>query len=318
MKAVIYSQPGGPEVLTIGEVAEPTLQDDELLIRVEVISIEGGDLVTRQRQLLGQDEVLGYAAAGEVLEVGSAVQGFKRGQKVVSFAWRGSHAERRAVSAATSFLVPEGLDLQRAAAIPVGPATAAWVMQLGRLSAGQTVLITGAAGGVGVAAVQLAAKLGARVIGTGTRPDSLEKLRAYGLDDAIVVGERDANEQVRALLGGEGVDLLIDNVGGASLVDGLAALKEGGSAVLVGVLGAASQPIDAVGLLMQRKTVIGCLFGPEMETPAGRAIVDAVLQRVAAGDLQVPIDAVYPFAEAAEAHRHAETRGRIGRVLMTL
>lgn len=318
MKAIIYAQPGGPDVLHIGEVAEPSLAPDQLLMKVEVISIEGGDLVTRQRQALAKDEVLGYAAAGEVLEVGSAVQGFKPGQKVVSFAWRGSHAERRAVSASTSFVVPEGLDLQRAAAIPVGPGTAAWVMQLGRLTAGQTVLITGAAGGVGVAAVQLAAKLGARVMGTGTRAESLEKLRAYGLNDAIVVGERGANEQVRALLDGAGVDLLIDNVGGEALVDGLASLKEGGTAVLVGVLGAAVQPIDAVDLLMQRKTVIGCLFGPDMETPAGRAMVEEVLRSVAAGDLQVPIDAVYPFAEAAEAHRRAETRGRIGRVLITL
>ena len=318
MKAVIYSQPGGPEVLAIGDVSEPVLRPDELLIRVEVISIEGGDLVTRQRQALAQDEVLGYAAAGEVLEVGSAVQGFRPGEKVVTFAWRGSHAERRVAPAAASFLVPEGLDLQRAAAIPVGPATAAWALKLGRLTAGQTVLITGAAGGVGVAAVQLAAKRGARVIGTGTRPDSLEKLRAYGLNDAIIVGEHDANEQVRALLGGEGVDLLIDNVGGPALVDGLAALKEGGTAVLIGVLGAAKQPIDAVDLLMQRKTVIGCLFGPDMATPEGRATVEEVLQMVKAGDLQVPIDAIYPFAEAAEAHHRAQTRGRIGRVLITL
>ncbi|MBP2167106.1 NADPH:quinone reductase-like Zn-dependent oxidoreductase [Erwinia toletana] len=318
MKAIIYDQPGEPEVLRLEDVADPTPADTELLIRVEAISIEGGDLVGRRYRAGGADAILGYAAAGEVLQVGKAVEGFAVGQKVTTFYWTGSHAELRVVPATNCFVVPPGLDMRIAAAIPVGPGTAAWALQLGALQRGQTVLILGAAGGVGIAAVQLAAKMGARVIGTGTSLASLEKLRQYGLTDAIVTGSRTASAQLRDLLGGNAVDLLIDNIGGPELSDGIEALREGGRAVLIGVLAGRNQPIDAGHLLMHRKTVIGCLFGPEMGDPQPRALVADLLEKALHGELQLPIDATFPLSEAAAAHRRAEERGRIGRVFITV
>ncbi|HHK0216875.1 MULTISPECIES: quinone oxidoreductase family protein [Burkholderiaceae] len=318
MKAAIYEQPGNPSVLHLAEVPDPVAADDDLLIRVEAISIEGGDLVGRRETTpSGPTDILGYAAAGEILQVGRAVTGFKVGQKVTGFNFKGSHAELRAVPAATSWLVPDGLDIKVAAAIPAGPGTAAYTLKLGALKPAETVLIQGAAGGVGLAAVQLAAKVGARVIGTGTRSETLEELHGYGLSDAIVVtADKPASEQIRALLGGNAVDLLIDNVGGTALVDGLHVVRDGGRGVIVGVFGGRNQPIDAGHLLVHRQTVIGCLLGPVMGEPDVHALIDDLLQQALRGELKVPIDATFTLAEAAAAHRRAEERGRIGRVIM--
>src|SRR5271163_755965 len=316
MKAVIYTRPGDPSVLRLAEARDPVLANDELLIRVEAVSIEGGDLVARKNAIQRGPDLLGYAAAGEILKIGGAVEGFTVGQKVTTFNFKGSHAELRAVPAATSWIIPDGLDVRVAAAVPCGPGTAAIALQLSGLKPGETVLISGAAGGVGLAAIQLAAKTGARVIGTGTSRETLEKLREPGLSDAIVIGGKPVWEQIRDLLGGGKVDLLIENVGGPSLVDGLQVVKDGGRAVVVGVFGGLNQPIDAVQLIVHRQTVIGCLLGPIVGEPATRALIDDLLKQAADGDLKVPIDATFALSEAAAAHRRAEERGRIGRVIM--
>jgi NADPH:quinone reductase len=202
MKAAIYTEPGDPSVLHLADVPDPITADNELLIRVEAVSIEYGDLIGRKNMIQSAPDVLGYAAAGEILEVGSAVEGFAVGQKVTTFNFKGSHAELRAVPAAASWIIPDGLDVRAAAAVPCGPGTAAIALQLGGLKHGEIVLIPGAAGGVGLAAVQLAAETGSRVIGTGTSRETLEKLREYGLADAIVLGNKPASEQIRNMLGG--------------------------------------------------------------------------------------------------------------------
>jgi NADPH:quinone reductase-like Zn-dependent oxidoreductase len=318
VKAAIQTQAGGPEVLRIEELADPIPKDTEVLIRVEAISLEGGDLLARRHGRSVPPEALGYAAAGEIIQVGKAVNGFSVGQKVTTFNFNGSHAELRAVPAEHAFLVPEGLDMSVAAAIPCGPGTAAWTLDLGSLQSGQTVLVLGATGGVGNAAVQLAAKAGARVLGTGTNPDTLEKLKAYGLTHPLVTKDRPASERVRAVLGEEKVDLVIDNIGGHALVDALDVLKDGGRLVIVGVFGGFNQPIDAGHLLTHRQTVIGCFLGPVIGTPEVRAHVTDLLRLARQGEFEVPIDAVFPFAQIAAAHARAEERGRLGRVIVTV
>jgi NADPH2:quinone reductase len=318
VKAAIYHEPGGPDVLRYESVPDPAQPAaGEILIRVEAISIEGGDLLARQRIAPGSPPKSGgYAAAGEVIALGPNVNHFDLGQKVATFAFGGSHAEFRVAPAATSWAIPSGLDVKLAAAVPCGPGTAALALELGGLKPGQTVLIQGAAGGVGVAAVQLARRTKARVLGTGSNSASLERLRDYGLSDAIIAGERSVNDQVRELLGGEGVDLLIDNVGGPALMAGLAAVKDGGRAVLVGVLGGMDYSIDAFHLLGHRQTVTGCFLGPMMAEPFVHQMIGSLLEQVARGELTVPIDAVYPLSEASAAHARAEQRGRLGRVVM--
>jgi NADPH:quinone reductase len=318
MKAAIYHEAGSPDVFRFEDVADPVPADGDLLIRVEAISIEGGDLMNRRETAPGKDEVPGYAAAGEIVGIGKGVEGFSIGQKVATFNWKGSHGELRAVPAAHSFLIPDGLDIGIASTLLVGPGTAAWALELARLREGQTVLVLGAAGGVGLATVQLAARRGARVIGTGTRKETLDRLADYGLTDGIVIGDAPASEQIRELLGGNRVDAIIDTIGGDALVDGLKVLKDGGVAVLIGLFGGRSTMIDAGQLVMHRKTIIGCLLGSEIGDEEPRRAVSEVFEMARRGELKAPIDARFHLSEAAEAHRRAEERGRIGRVIMTV
>lgn len=320
MKAAIYAQAGGPELFRYVDVACPTPAEGEVLIRVAAISIEGGDLVNR-RDLAPEsaDEVPGYSAAGEIVAVGPGVTGFQIGQKVATFAWKGSHAEMRVAPATQTYPIPDGLDVKVASTLMVGPGTANWALTLGQLKPGQTVLVLGATGGVGLAAVQLAKRRGARVIGSGTSRTAIDRVREYGLDDGVVagLGLGSAAAQTRALLGGNFVDVVIDTVGGDALVDALTVLRDGGVAVLIGIIGGRKTLIDAGDLLMHRRTVIGCLLGTQFDDPAAQSAIATVFDLAASGELVAPIDAVFPLSQAADAHARAEQRGRIGRVIMT-
>lgn len=318
MRAAVVDAGGGPETFRLAELPDPRPGEGDVLIRVEAISIEGGDLADRRDGRTLNPRVLGYAAAGTILELGSAVEGFRIGQRVTTFAFAGSHAELRVAPAATTFAVPDGLDMGVAAAIPCGPGTAALALDLGRLSAGDTVLVTGATGGVGTAAVQRAAALGARVIGAARSRAALDGLEALGLADAVVTEDRPASAQVRALTGGRGVDLLIDTVGGGVLTDGLLALADGGRAVMVGVIGGFNTPIDAGHLLAHRLTVTGCFMGAVMADPGTRRLIEDLLRDGADGRFLVPVDAVFPLSDITAAHRHAERAGRLGRVIVKI
>ena len=318
MKAAVYRTTGAPEVLSYEEVADPVAGDDQVLVHVKAISIEGGDILARRRTPPGDvPRIPGYSAAGEVVAVGTNVTGLAIGQQVVTFGFDGSHAEFRAAPAATTWVLPPGLDLKVAATVPCGLGTASHALSLGRFAQGQTVLIQGATGGVGLAAVQLAHSAGARVIGTGLRADWLEAVKPYGLDDAIVVGETPVHKQVKALVGRKGVDLLVDCVGGEAFGHGLLAVREGGHAVIVGVMGSGRAEIDATHLVMTRKTIAGCFLGLVMHEPDIHAMIADLLVTVARGELEVPISAVYPLSEVVAAHARAEQGGNVGRVVMT-
>jgi len=314
MKAVTYEQPGKPDVLRYQDVPDPSVGDGEVLVQLEAICIEGGDLVSRRLQ--PGTGILGYAAAGEVLSIGKGVKHIKPGQKVTTFAPNGSHAEMRVVPEVTCWPVPDGLDMKVAAAIPVGPGTAAYALMLAGIEAGQIVMVQGAAGGVGFAAAQLAHRKGARVIGTGRNADILSDLKGYGLDDGIVVdGQTPASSKVRELLGGLGADVLIDCVGGGAFRDGMAALNPGGKALMLGSL-AGLEPIDTIQILLNRLTVIGCFFGPVMGEKKERELITSLLEDAATGKLMVPIDKVFSLSDVVAAHTRAETSNKIGRVIM--
>ncbi|MFC4595726.1 quinone oxidoreductase family protein [Sphingobium tyrosinilyticum] len=316
MKAAIYDSNGGPRVLRYVDVPDPVAGPGDVLIHVEAISIEGGDLMGRRSVTPGDPpRVKGYVAAGRVMAVGEEVADFQIGDRVTSFAAEGSHAELRAVPATQCWRVPTDMDLPTAAAALVPFGTAGLALKLGGLRGGDVVLVQGASGGVGVAAVQIAHKAGARVLGTGSEAASLEALRVYGLTDPIVTDTITTNEYVRSLLG-QGVDLVIDNVGGRAVTIGLKALADGGRLVLVGLFDHDVQPIDPITLLVRRLTVVGCYLGPIIAEPWVRAMIDNMLLRIAAGDLSAPIDRIFPLNQAAAAHERAEARGRIGRVVM--
>jgi NADPH:quinone reductase-like Zn-dependent oxidoreductase len=316
MKAAVYDTAGEPEVLRYVDVDMPSCGADQVLVRVGAISIEGGDLLHRANMAPeAPNHIVGFAAAGRIVQVGSAVTNRRVGQRVATGALAGSHAEYRAVRASGTWIVPDGVDDVAAAAVPVAFGTA-WhcVHERLRLAAGETLLVQGGAGMVGLAAIQIAHRLGARVIATVSGEERSARLRALGLDEAIDHRSQDVVAAVRELTAGRGVDAVIDPVG-ATLARSFEALREHGRLVFVGNVGGSLSP-DLFPAMSKNLTLHGMFFGALWERPDVSATIEAILADVAAGRLEVVIDRRFPLAEAAAAHRHAEGGGILGRTVM--
>jgi NADPH2:quinone reductase len=321
MKAAVIHENGGPDVLAYEDLPDPECPDGCVVIDVEAISIEGGDLLARASSPPpSAPHVVGYLAAGTVREVDAGVEDRAVGDRVVTLFMAGSHASQRAVPAMTTWPIPDGLDAARAACVPVALGTAQeCLFTAGDLEAGQTVLIHAGAGGVGMAAIQLAKQAGATVISTASSDEKLERLKELGLDHGINYASESFVERTRELTDGRGADLILDSVGGQNLVDSVAALAYRGTLVSVGVAGRAGSGIEARDLWVQNTTLRGVFLGGAMiaEYPRVHAMIAELLDRVASGELHVEIDRTFPLAEAAGAHAYIESRQAFGRVVMT-
>lgn len=318
MKAATYDASGPPEVLRYVDVPDPVCASDGVVIRVRAVSVEGGDVINRATAAPPHPAyVVGYAAAGEVVEVGRDVTGFRVGQAATTVAMDGSHAEFRAAPARTTWAVPEGLDLAAAAALPIAFGTAHRCLHTaGHLQAGQTVLIQAGAGGVGLAAIQLAHRAGARVLATVSGEARAERLARLGLDAVIDHRREDVAEAALRLTGGCGADLVVDPVGGRTLAGSLASLRPGGRLVFVGNAGGGDLSVDLWPALQANLTLAGVFMGPLFEIEEVHRDVAALLDEAARGEVEVVIDRTFPLAEAARAHQHAAEGAPLGRVVL--
>jgi NADPH2:quinone reductase len=320
VKAAVIYENGPPEVLRYEDVADPACPEGCVLIDVEAISIEGGDLLARAVSPPAKTpHIVGYLCAGTVAEVGAGVESPAVGERVVGLNADGSHAERRVVPAATTWLVPEGLDPAVAACVPVAVGTAQeCLFTAAGLEAGQTALIHGGAGGVGMAAIQLAKQAGATVLSTASSDEKLERLKPLGLDHPINHSRESFVERARELTEGRGVDVVLDSVGGRTLVDDIEALAYRGTLVSVGVAARAGSEIEAKSLWGKNNTLRGVYLGGALlaEYPRVHPMIGEMIERVGAGDIHVEIDSTFRLAEAAAAHSHVESRTAFGRVVM--
>ena len=189
----------------------------------------------------------------------------------------------------------------------------------GNLQNGQTVLIHAGAGGVGMAAIQLAYRAGATVIATASSDDKLERLKAFGLDHGINYAEQDFVDAVNTLTGKRGVDVVLDSVGGKTLADSVKVLGWRGRLVSVGIAGRGGSAVNTFSLWARNNTLHGVLFATvlQAEYPRAHALVADCLTRVASGELRVEIAEVFALSEAAQAHAYIEGRHAFGRVVMT-
>ncbi|HEV7761574.1 MAG TPA: zinc-binding dehydrogenase, partial [Acidimicrobiales bacterium] len=261
----------------------------------------------------------GYQAAGVIREVGDGVTDLSPGQPVVTLMFAGSHAELVSVPAASVWVLPDGLSVEQAAGVPVEFATAHDCLhEFGHLQAGESVLVQAGAGGVGLAAVQLAKAAGATVLATASTDERAERLREFGVDHPINYVANDLVAAVRQATGGRGVDLVVDPVGGRVLEGSIAALAYRGRISSVGSAGRDDRPADIRPLAGQNASITGVFLGAELVLNPDRVrpLVADLLEQVARGDLQVVVDRAYPLAEAADAHRHIESRQAFGRVLL--
>lgn len=319
MKAAVYYENGAPEVFRYEDVADPECHPKGVVIRVEAVSIEGGDTLNRHGgPLMSKPHVVGYQAAGEVVEVGAEVTDLRVGQRVVTTGGWGSHAELRAVSAKTAWPVPDGMDIKAAAVIPVPFGTADdCLFEFGRLKKGEIVLVQAGASGVGVAAIQLAARAGASmVLATASSDQRLERLKALGMTHGINYRTHDVVEEVKRITDKKGCDVIVDSVGGPTLQGSILALAYRGRVSMVGQAGREPMKMDVSSMMGGNRSLSGVFLGAEISTPRVRANIQRLIDEAARGELQVLIDRTFPLSEAAAAHRYIESRQAVGRVLL--
>jgi NADPH2:quinone reductase len=319
MKAAVYYETGGPEVFRYEDVPDPTCHPRGVLVEVQAISIEGGDVLSRAGgEMTSSPHIVGYQNAGVIREAGAEVDDREPGQRVVTVSPHGSHAELRSVPVRSTWAVPDGLSIEEAACVPIPFGTADdCLFEFGHLREGETVLIQGGGGGVGLAAIQLAKRAGARVLATASTDGKLERLAEFGMDEGINYAERDLVAAVMELTGGKGVDLVVDPVGGDVLQQSIACLGYRGRAITVGNASRGGRSVDVSGLSQGNRSLTGVFLGAEIAQDRAYEMIARHLRDIAAGQLRAVIDRTFPLWQAAAAHAYIESRQAVGRVVLT-
>ena len=320
MKAAVYYETGAPDVFLYEDMPDPVCQPGGVVIDVKAISIEGGDVLNRAGgEMPSRPHIVGYQCAGVIREAGANVTDRAVDQPVVTVMPFGSHASQVAVAAMQTWPVPDGMDLKTAACVPIPFGTAhECLFEFGRLKAGETVLIQAGAGGVGLAAIQLAKGAGATVLATASSDEKLERLKEFGLDHGINYKTEDFVARARELSGGRGVDLVVDSVG-TTLPGSVAATGYRGRVIQVGNAGRPEDHrLDISTLSEMSRTLTSVFFGGALmfEPQRTRPMVEDLLRKVAEGSPRVVIDRTYPLSETAAAHAYIESRQAFGRVVL--
>jgi NADPH:quinone reductase len=320
VKAAVYYETGAPDVFRYEDVPDPTVGRGDILIKVEAISIEGGDTLNRLGGAMSAvPHIVGYQCAGTVVAIGDDVGRFAVGDRAVTVGIDGSHAELRVTTEPFAWKIPDGLPTDEAASVPVPWGTADdCLFEFGHLAMGETALIHAGAGGVGIAAIQLAKRAGARVFATASSDDKLERLKEIGLDEGINYVRDDFVAASRRLTEGRGVDVIVDSVGGATLQGSLRALAYRGRCVTVGDAGRTpAEHLDISTMRGNNQTLSGYFLGAELFlSPRAHTLIAGLLEAIARGELRVIIDQAFPLSEAAAAHAYIEGRHSFGRVLL--
>jgi NADPH:quinone reductase len=320
MKAIQVSQVGGPEVLTVVDLPVPTPKPNEALVQIKAAGVNFIDVYFREgRYPSALPFVNGQEAAGVVTEVGSDVTLVQRGDRVAYTSALGSYAEYAAVPESRLVKIPDELDFEQAAAAMLQGMTAHYLAHSSyKLQSGETALIHAAAGGVGLLLVQMAKRIGARVIGTVGRQEKAQLARDAGADECIIYTENDFETETQRLTDGKGVHVVYDGVGKDTFDKDLNVLRPRGYLVLFGGSSGAVPPFDLIklsqkgSLFITRPTLAH--YTATREELEWRA--NDVLQMIVRGELKLRIHKVYPLAEAEQAHRDLEGRKTTGKLLL--
>ncbi len=326
MRAVLFDGSGGPEVVRLGDVPEPSPARGEVLVRVRASAMNRADLLQRRGLYAPpagtRADVPGLELAGEVVRAGEEVTAWRPGDRVMAICAGEGQAELAVVHERMLLRIPDALSFEEAAALPEAGITAHDALfTLGGLRPGWPVLLHAVGSGVGTIALQVAKAAGATVIGTSRTADKLERARTLGLDHGLLVA-RDAPrfaDEVRRLTGGDGCPLVIDLVGAAYVRENLAALAIRGVLVAVGSMGGAEAPTDLGTLMRKRASLVGTTLRMrplEEKIAATRAFARDVLPLVAAGRVRPIVDEVLPAERAREAHERMERNASFGKLVL--
>lgn len=318
-------EPGGPEVLQARTAPVPTPGPGELLVRVHAAGVNRPDVMQRKGVYPmppGVTPIPGLEVAGEVVALGEGVTGFALGDAVCALTEGGGYAQYCVVPCSQTLPVPAGMEWAQAAAMPETYFTVwANVFDIGRLQAGQTVLVHGATSGIGSTAVQLCKERGARVIATDDGPRKCQAALDLGADRAVDFREQDFVQACLDATDGRGVDMVVDIVGGAYFERNVQALGKDGKLILIGFLGGEVAPqVNLLTIALKRLTITGSTMRArtvEEKSRLARSLRDALWPALVAGRCRPPVHEVLPLARAADAHRLMEQGGHIGKIVLS-
>lgn len=324
MRAIQISEVGGPEVMRLSEIATPSPQAGEALVKVRAAGVNFIDVYNREgRYKRPLPFVLGQEGAGVVEQLGEAADGsgLKVGDAVAWAGVMGSYAEFAVVPAERLVTVPEGVDLETAAAVMLQGMTAHYLCySTFPLKRGKTALVHAAAGGVGLLLTQMAAAIGARVIATVSTEEKAKLAREAGAHEVILYKDQDFEAETKRLTGGKGADVVYDSVGKTTFEGSLNCLRPRGMMVLYGASSGAVPPFDLLQLSAK-----GSLYVTRPSMPHYTATREELLERAGAvlgwvkeGKLRVRKEHVYPLGQAEQAHRDLEGRKTTGKLLLTM
>lgn len=324
MRAVVIEEYGGPEVLKVAEVPDPSPGPDEILVRVGHTAINRADTLQRmgaypdpQRRT---QEILGLEYAGTVEQVGERVTLWEPGDRVMGIESGACYAELLVTHERQAILIPDEVALSDAAAIPEVFLTAwdALVVQ-GGLTTGRWALVHAGASGVGTAAIQIAKAIGARIAVTCSA-GKMEACSDLGADMIIERSPADWAASLKANLPG-GVDVILDVVGGEEVNRNLASIKPQGTIVQVGLMGGGQTPVNVGLLLVKRVHWIGTTLRArpiEQKATLVQRFIAEIMPRFADGTLSPVIDSRYSIDHIADAHRHMEANANVGKILIDI
>ncbi|MGQ0540411.1 MAG: quinone oxidoreductase family protein [Blastocatellia bacterium] len=315
MKSIRIHEFGGSEKLSVDEIEKPVTGEGEVLIKTAAAGINFADIMLRQNKYLFSPQLpftLGFEVAGTIEQIGQGVTNVKEDQRVLATIRGGGYAEYAVANAATLVPIPEGIGFGEATALLVQGLTAlALVVEL---KAGQTILVHAAAGGVGSLLVQIAKLRGAKVIGTASSNEKLEKIAALGADYTVNYTEADWTDQILKITENKGCDVIIEMIGGEVGRQNQKVLAIGGTMHVYGAVTGEDFQISALSLLGRMQTVKG--YNLNLESRENIASFTGELIKLV-GEKKLKIEVTeFPLENAAEAHRAIEGRRTTGKVVL--
>ena len=340
LKAVLFREFGGPDKLRFEDVQEPTISEDEVLVRVRACALNRLDIWARmgtRKERVPMPHISGSDISGEVVKIGSMVRAHAVGEKavvspgisdgtceycasgwdslcdsykIIGYETQGGYAEYASIPAKNLLPIPDGLSFEQASAVPLVFLTA-WHMLATRahLTAGETALVWGAGSGVGSAAIQVAKLLGARVIATAGSDQKLEKARNLGADHTINHHSQDVPEEVKRVTGGRKANVVFDHVGMATWEKSMRSMAPGGRLVNCGVTSGGKTEIDIRYVFVRQFSLMGSFMG-------GRGELLKVLTFFEDGRLKPVVDSVFPLKDAALAQTRMEKSEHFGKIVL--
>lgn len=323
MKAIVVDEPGGPERLILKEVGEPDLGRNRILIDVKAAALNRADLLQRRGLYApppGASEILGLECAGVVSKLGEGVNSVRVGDRVMALLPGGGYAERVVIHERMAMPIPHAMSFAEAAAIPEAFLTAFEALfERAQLETGQTVLIHGAAGGVGSAAVQLAKGHGARSIATASNGDKLAKAKELGAD--LLINHKTHDFEAVINEHGLEVDVVLDSVGAAYWPKHARLLTNNGRLIVLGLLGGAKVEVDFAVLLRKQLQLVGIVMRSRdlaNKILMTQRFISETLPLFERGQLKPVVDTIFPLEHAAEAHRRMEQNANIGKIVLSI